>query len=136
MGAWGIGTFDDDDAADWAYELEEASDLSPARQALAAATDSDGFLEIPEGARAVAAAAVVASTFDGDLKGLPETVGEWIDDHPGSATSGDARLALDALERVMSEESELRSLWDDAPEAAEWAKEIEKLRERLTRAVG
>ena len=31
MGAWGIGTFDNDDAADWAYELEEAADLTPAR---------------------------------------------------------------------------------------------------------
>jgi len=136
MGAWGIGTFDNDDAADWAYEFEDATDLSPARQALAATMDSDGYLAIPEGACGVAAAAVVASTFDGDLKGLPEEVGESVDDHPGSATRGDARLALDALEQVTSEESELRILWDDAPEATDWAKEIEKLRHRLVRIIG
>ncbi len=136
MGAWGAGTFDNDDAADWAYELEEATDLSPARQALAATTDTDGYLELPEGACAVAAAAVVAATFDGDLKGLPDEVGEWIDDHPDSASRGDARLAVDALARVSSEDSELRDLWDDAPEGAEWVKEIEKLRHRLVRAIG
>ncbi len=136
MGAWGTGTFDNDDAADWAYELDDALDLSPARQALAATMDSDGYLEIPEGACAVAAAAVVAATFDGDLKGLPEEVGEWVDDHPGLASRGDARLAVDALERVLSEDSELRDLWDDAPEGAEWAKGLEKLCHRLARAIG
>jgi hypothetical protein len=36
----------------------------------------------------------------------------------------------------MSEESELRELWEDTPDASEWAKEMEKLRHRLVRAVG
>ena len=136
MGAWGTGAFDNDDAADWAYELEESADLTPARQALAATMDSDGYLELPEGACAVAAASVVAATFDGHLKGLPEEVAEWVDAHPGTASRGDARLAVDALERVMSEESELRGLWDEAPEGPSWAEEIEKLRQRLVPATG
>ena len=136
MGAWGIGAFENDDAADWAWELEEGLDLGPVRQALAATMDTDGCLERPEGACAVAAAAVVAASFDGDIKGFPEEVGEWIDDHPDSATRGDARLALDALERVMSEESELRELWEETPDATKWATEIEKLRHRLVRAIG
>jgi len=136
MGAWGIGTFENDDAADWAWELEEALDLGPVRQALAATMDTDGYLERPEGACAVAAAAVVAATFDGDIKGFPDEVGEWIDDHPDSATRGDARLALDALERVTSEESELRELWEDTPDATKWLIEIERLRHRLVRAIG
>ncbi|MGI8809476.1 MAG: DUF4259 domain-containing protein [Acidimicrobiales bacterium] len=136
MGAWGTGTFDNDDAADWAYELDESADLAPARQALAATMDSDGYLEIPEGACAVAAANVVAASFDGNLKGLPEVVAEWVDRHPDIASRSDARLAADALGRVMSEESELRNLWDDAPEGPEWAEGIEKLRHRLVRAIG
>jgi len=136
MGAWGVGTFDNDDAADWAYELGDASDLTPARQALAATMDTDGYLEMPEGVCAVAAAAVVAATFDGDLKGLPDEVGEWIDDHPDCATRGDARLAIDALARVTSEDSELQNSWEESPDGADWAKEIEKLRHRLDRAIG
>ena len=136
MGAWGTGTFDNDDAADWAYELEDAPDLAPARQALSSTMDTDGHLELPEGASAVAAAAVVAASFDGNLKGLPERVGDWIDDHPDTATRGDARLAIDALGRVMSEESELRDLWAEAPEGTEWIQEIERLRHRLVRAIG
>jgi hypothetical protein len=131
MGAWGTGPFDNDDAADWAYELDEAIDLTPVLQALAAATDGDGYLEQPEGAAAIAAAAVLAATFDGDLRGLPEGVGEWVDGQPGMSTKGDARLALDALVRVMSEDSELRELWEESPEGAQWAKGIESLRDRL-----
>ena len=136
MGAWGTGAFDNDDAAEWAYELEESADLTPARQALSATMDNDVYLERPEGACAVAAASVVAASFDGHLKGLPEEVADWVDAHPDIASRGDARLAVDALERVMSEESELRGLWRDAPEGPAWAQEIDKLRQRLVRAVG
>lgn len=136
MGAWGTGSFDNDDAADWAYELEEAADFIPVRQALAATMDTDGYLEIPEGARALAAAAVVATTFDGNLQDIPEGIREWIEDHPDTGTRGDARLALDALDRVTSEESELWSLWGDAPNGADWRKGIDQLRHRLVRAIG
>jgi hypothetical protein len=136
MGAWGTGTFDNDDAADWAYELEEAIDLSPVREALAAATDGDGYLERPEGAVAVAAAAVLAATFDGDLRGLPDDVGEWVDGQPGTSTPGDARLALDALVRVVSEDSELRELWEDSPDGRKWALGIEQLGQRLQASLG
>ena len=136
MGAWGTGAFDNDDAADWAYELEESADLTPARQALAATMDGDGYLELPEGACAVAAASVVAATFDGHLKGLPDEVVEWVDAHPDIASRGDARLAVDALERVTSEESELRGLWDEAREGPQWTEGIQKLRQRLVRAIG
>ncbi len=136
MGAWGTGMFDNDDAADWAYELDEAVDLTPVREALAAATDGDGYLERPEGACAVAAAAVLAATFDGDLRGLPERVGEWVDGQPGTSTTGDARLALDALVRVISEDSELAELWRDSPDAAEWAQGIERLGRRLEASLG
>ena len=134
MGAWGPGTFDNDDAADWIYELLEAGDLTPAREALAATMDSDGWLESPEGARAVAAAVVVAASFDGDVKGVPGEVVEWLGYHPDAATREDARLAADALERVLSEESELRELWVGAGEGREWTEQIQRVGRRLIRA--
>lgn len=136
MGAWGAGTFDNDDAADWADELLGSADLTPARQALAATTDSDDWLEIPEGARAVAAAAAVAASFDGDMRGLPEEVVEWLEDHAGAGTLADARLAIDALERVASVDSELREVWLEAANGSAWVEEIARLAYRLTRVVG
>lgn len=136
MGAWGAGTFDNDDAADWADELMGAADLTPAREALAATMDSDGWLEIPECARAVAAAAAVAASFDGDVRGLPENVAEWLEYHPDAGTLADARLAIDALERVASVDSELREVWLEAANGPAWVEEIARLAYRLTRVVG
>ena len=136
MGAWGPGTFDNDDAADWVYELLDSADLTPARAALAATMDSDGWLEIPEGARAVAASATVAASFDGDVRGLPDEVAEWLEYHPDAATLADARLAIDALERVASVDSELRDVWLEAASGPAWVEEIARLAYRLTRVVG
>ncbi len=136
MGAWGTGTFDNDDAADWVYELLGSADLTPAREALAAPMDSDGWLEIPEGARAVAAAATVAAGFDGDVRGLPDEVVEWLEYHPDASTLADARLAIDSLERVASVESELREVWLEAPNGPAWVEEIARLAYRLGRVVG
>jgi hypothetical protein len=136
MGAWGTGTFENDDAADWVYELLESRDLMPARDALAATMDSDGWLESPEGARAVAAAVVIAAAFDGDVEGVPEEVVGWLGHHPDAATREDARLAADALERVLSEDSELRELWVDAGEGQEWTEGIQRVGRRLVRAAG
>jgi len=136
MAAWGTGPFANDDAADWADELTESGNLAPARQALAATLDTDGRLEVPEGACAAAAAAVVAATFDGDTSGFPSEVVIWIVTHPDAAGREDARLAVDALERVTSEESELRDVWGDAAGGTDWAREIESLRARLVRAIG
>lgn len=136
MGAWGAGTFDNDDAGDWVYELLGAADLAPAREALAATMDSDGWLEIPEGARAVAAASTVAASFDGDVRGLPDEVVEWLEYHPDAGTLADARLAIDALERVASVDSELREVWLEAANGPAWVEEIARLVYRLARVVG
>ena len=136
MGAWGTGMFDNDDAADWAYELVGSNDLTPARQALAATMDSDGWLEIPEGARAVAAAATVAASFDGDVRGLSDEVVEWLEHHPDAGTQADARLAVDALERIASVDSELREVWLEARNGPAWVEEIARLAYRLARVVG
>ncbi len=136
MGAWGTGAFDNDDAADWVYELLASVDLSPAREALAAPMDSDGWLETPEGARAVAAAAVVAAGFDGHLEGLPGELVDWLEFHPDAGTRTDARLAMDALERVASTDSELREVWLAAGEGPAWVEEIARLGYRLGRVLG
>ena len=63
MGAWGTGPFDDDNASDWVWELQEADDWRVVEQALRGAADVDAttYLEAPDGQIAWAAAAVVAA---------------------------------------------------------------------------
>jgi Domain of unknown function (DUF4259) len=56
MGAWGVANFENDDAQDWVYELEESKDLS-----VVANLDNEIYLAAPECARALAAAEVLTA---------------------------------------------------------------------------
>jgi hypothetical protein len=61
MGAWGARAFDNDDANDWAYELDGVSDLSLVGSAF---DDVDaagsGYLEQPPACNALAACEILA----------------------------------------------------------------------------
>jgi Domain of unknown function (DUF4259) len=62
MGAWGEGPFDNDDGSDWAWEFD-GLDAHSGLRVLVDALDvgePEKYLEAPNGAIAVAAAAVVA----------------------------------------------------------------------------
>ena len=76
MGAWGVGTFENDDASDWVYQLEEAGDLDLVEVTLQAAADPEAYLEAPS----VKALDQVAA--DSELKELwaeSEERGAWVD---------------------------------------------------------
>ena len=100
MGAWGTGPFDNDDAGDWVYELEQAGDLGFVRETLTTAAEAGDYLEMPDGNNAVAAAAVVAAALDQSHDGLPEDVVAWLSATGEPATAPDARLGVRALDRV------------------------------------
>jgi hypothetical protein len=136
MGAWGTAPFENDDAGDWVYELEETGDFEFVRRALAAVLETDDYLELAEGSNAVGAAAIVAASLDGSRDGLSEEVVAWIDEVADRATVDDARLATLALDRVTAEESEAAALWQDSTSAREWFAVVEALRRRLARPSG
>lgn len=133
---WGIGPFDNDDAIDFAYELLASDDLTPAREAMAATTDTDGWLEVPEGSRALAAAAVVTAAFEGEVTRMPKEVAGWLGDHPDVATLADARLAMDALLRIAGRDSELRQHRLAGTEGPAWVEQISRMGYRLAHVVG
>ena len=61
MGTWAVDAFGNDDAADWAYGLENVKDLSLVEATLDKAIASAGeYLEAPEAAEALAAIEVIA----------------------------------------------------------------------------
>lgn len=53
MGAWGFLTFDNDDANDWAYELEQVHDLSLVESAFDALGEADDYLDVREASSAL-----------------------------------------------------------------------------------
>jgi len=130
MGAWGARSFENDDALDWVWELEESSDDSVVRAALGAA-QGDGRIEAPEAACACAAAEVVAAAAGAPAAWLPDEVTAWVAAH-GSAVAGLRAEARAAVQRI-AERSELQQLWAEAG-GAEWDTGIADLLHRLARA--
>ncbi len=114
MGAWGTGPFDNDDAADWSAELEEAGDpLAFVGETFAVVESSEEYVESPDAACAIAAAAWLAS----GLPGTPVAPSGYAPDVPPpiDRTAIDPLLdrAVVVLQRVLGEESEWRELWDE-----------------------
>lgn len=68
------------------------------------------------------------------LGDLQENVADWVTAHGAEITAEDVEMALEAVERVAGDESELAELWDDADEP-EWRESRDDLTERLRAAL-
>jgi hypothetical protein len=131
MGTWGTGPFDNDDAVDFAASLDdlEPEDRTDAiREALADAAAETDYLERDTGGAAIAAAALVAAQSpDGEpvdpVHGPKQAVPELpVDLRP---------VAVQALTRVLADDSELFELWTDAPDGEAWFTMVAQLAEAL-----
>ncbi|MGW7070875.1 DUF4259 domain-containing protein [Streptomyces sp. NPDC054855] len=134
MGTWDVGPFDNDTAADFCGDLDDARAEDRAglvRAALTGATSAtdaadaghDGYLDADVAETAVAAAALVAAQCPG---------GEPADSVYGPEQPIPDLLslrgpALRALDRVLSEDSELLELWQES-DGEPWRRSVEALR--------
>jgi hypothetical protein len=133
VGAWGSGPFENDDAADWAYELEDTGDHEILRTVLDRAIHETDYLDSEDGAAAVAAAAVVATALDGDAEGMSDEVVAYIA-RAGRPDGTLIDLAHRALEAVAAG-GELAELWDEADDPS-WRASLASLRDRLAAGQG
>jgi hypothetical protein len=119
MGAWGNGPFDNDDAADFAGDLADMTDsamvVTVLGDALLAATAGEGYIEAPEMARAVAAAAVVAIFVEATLPTPSSLEQSWLDSVRVSPSNLLKSEAAQVLTRAFQpENNEWHELWADA----------------------
>jgi hypothetical protein len=134
MGAWGVGSFENDDALDWAWTLEGDEDGSVLRAAFAAVNDAgeSDYVESNDAACAVAAAEVVAAAVGAPGPTLPADAQAWVAARGSVVGPELVEAARSSVERAR-DSSELRELWDDAG-AEEWLAVVDDLRVRLTPA--
>ncbi|HEY3260565.1 MAG TPA: DUF4259 domain-containing protein [Pseudonocardiaceae bacterium] len=118
MGAWAIGPFENDDAADWASELDDAEPAerpSAIRAALSEAADEPDYLKVAIAEVAVAAAAVVAAAQPAGPQFETGFAPVFLSDGEVTAFPDDlVALALRALDRVVADESEWSELWEQS----------------------
>jgi hypothetical protein len=134
VGAWGAGTFENDDAMDWVYELAETDDDTLLVESLHAAArhPKDEYLEVPICARALAAAEVVAALTDGIDSVLPDEAREWVRGYTHVIDRRHVPLALQAIGRIRGD-SELKGLWDDSDDEGAWYAVLTQLESRMQR---
>jgi len=134
MGAWNSDPFGNDTAGDWKYDLEQSDDLSFIEETLQTVIDvKDGYLEAPEAEAAIAAADTLAR-----LKGkfymkdaYTESVDQWVEAHKIPPPKELIDLAIQAIDRILSEPSELLELWQDSEDFETWTMHIKSLKQRI-----
>jgi Domain of unknown function (DUF4259) len=119
MGTWDVGPFDNDTAADWCGDLDDAaSGQRPAivRSALTAVLDNgDGYLDGDVAVEAIAAAALVASQLPGDTKIASSYAPDFLLEGGSLELVDDVPvLAVRALDRIVGDDSEWRELWEES----------------------
>lgn len=136
MGAWGHGSFENDDACDLACDLTECTDLSMLEEALRAAINPDDYLEAPEAGRAVAAAEVVLALLGQPMAALAEEeeLLAWVNARNQVPSATLLSLAQLAVQRVRAEDCELRELKEESDSLDEWMAEVNRLQAGLRAA--
>ena len=136
MGAWDVGPFDNDNAADFAGDLDDTPEherIALIRTVLTTAADNDTYLDLDEGAPAVAAAALLASRLPGGGQFVPNSYGPKapVPNLPADLVP----LAISAVDRVLAADSELASLWsEDSRAQRPWHTSMQQLKSVLLNA--
>lgn len=135
MGAWGVGSLENDDALDFLGRIEKSPDARGALDcALTAVLDADTSTDGLRAVEAIAAAAVVAqlvtpSSVEG--AGRPEGRIAALGMTRANAMAL-AGLAAAAVDRVATPGSEVGDRWEEAGRATAWRATLDRIQAGLT----
>ena len=131
-GAWGFGSFENDDALDWVADLEQAPGSQLLASTLRRVDAKAKYIEAPECSLAIAAAEVVAAAHGHPAKALPPEVTAWIQRVRPKVGADLLAMARSAVETCRGgKNSELRDLWQESPDAKAWSDDTANLLTRL-----
>lgn len=131
MGTWGVESFENDGASDWAYDLESSGNLRFIQETLEAVLKAD-YVDASLGENGVAASEVVACLRGNPGPMLPDSVSDWVKQRPQDVPGDLVEKALGVLRRVQSPPSELLELWEESAEFASWQAALSSLQHRLS----
>jgi hypothetical protein len=123
MGTWSHEPFGNDTANDWAYELEETTDLSLIESTLdKVIAQADQYLDASEGEEAVAAIEVLAKLIGHGSQSDSYTakVDIWVASLTEKPSAELLQKAQRAIEKILAEDSELHALWRESTGFASW----------------
>src|SRR4051812_6607626 len=134
MGTWGYKTFENDGAADWLYDLEEAEDTKFLLTPIKAILRTKGKADLDDCLESLAAAEVMAGSRYEPSKDVPRIARSWIKKIAFVAKDADLKLAIRAVEKLC-QDSQLKDAWQEEGKLAPWLKEVKQLSKRLAAAL-
>ncbi|MET0267738.1 MAG: DUF4259 domain-containing protein [Duganella sp.] len=141
MGTWSVDAFGNDFAQDWAEDLHQTTSMEAIENTLDTALDNPGGeLEAPLAAEALVAIEVLARLQGkgGERTEDSAVIDQWVDARKAKAKvrSDLAQKAVLALARIVSEQSELRQLWQESEHYDAWRASVDELAARLGAPLG
>lgn len=132
MGAWGSGSFENDDALDWSANFCDAPDEELLSDALSTVAEvaADEYLEAPECSIGLAAAEVIAASKGAPSSDVPHDLKARLSELNIKVDARMVSLALRAVERIKTS-SELKELWDESEGRDRWYAAVTDLEARL-----
>lgn len=130
MGAWSHEPFGNDTANDWAYDLEDARDLSYIEKALDRVLENkDSFLDADAAQEAVGAIEVLAKLLGHGTQSdaYTEKVDAWVASMNLRPSPQLLHKAQRVIERVVADDSELFELWQDCEDTQQWLSSMTRL---------
>ena len=134
MGAWSHESFGNDTACDWCGPLTSAVDLAYVDETLQKVLDAgDEDLDMDAASEAIAAAEVIARARGrfGVRDAYSQAIDDWVEKVRPVPSPALLAKAGTALNRVVSEPSELLELWQESEDAEAWLSAVAQLRERI-----
>ncbi len=139
MGAWGHGYFENDTAFDFMADIEESNNPKQIiENALDTAIESD-YLDSDEGDAVIIAAIYIdryinGTKYSSEDSDEPLDVDTFPDRNPNINLQDLKQKAIEALNKVINDESELNELWaENEEDYPDCRKGVEVLIQRLTR---
>ncbi len=131
MGAWSHEPFGNDTANDWADGLAGCTDASYIEATLDRVLNvGEQYLDASEAEEAVAAIEVLAKVLGRGTQtdSYTRKVDAWVNANKPALTPVIRMKAKQAIQRIVSNSSELRELWEESDEGTEWKTAMNNLR--------
>jgi len=138
MGAWAEDAFGNDTACDWAGDFSEEPSLDSVKSAIDCVANSEEYLDSDEAVECLVACEIVARLKGnwGEKSVYSEGVDKWIESNSIKPSVELVAAAEKAISRILSEESELRELWDEDSVNEKWHSEMNNLLARVKANIG
>ncbi|WP_338287379.1 DUF4259 domain-containing protein [Luteolibacter sp. LG18] len=115
---------------DWIWDLDDADDTTLLKDIFEGCIQSKDYLEATDCSIVIAAADVVAALLGKPVEELPDGVAAYVEKLGATAPADVVTLAQKAVKKVTND-SELKEVWEESGNADEWLKDVAGLQGRL-----